>query len=256
MGAPGVVRRAIKPLVIAVTLHGSTAVLRAQAPGTVLPGPNNSAAYAESANRVIEAGVDVVKALPGGELRKALTEFSGDELKKWNDARARAERVMNNPQNAFLPSLPTAQEATLAPKDLDFVRNLATGDVAACATRSPLLCNGTPDAYGSVECSVGIPDRSVPNGWRNVTILTAQCLPEGGKLVGHIVAVVPDIHTYTGTYVTQSGPYLEYHGSQYAGFCLPCPKKPGTKQAPAPTSRAPATGKQRCIGGQFFGVCF
>lgn len=218
--------RAAKSVAVLLVLASCSAA-RGQAPGTVLPGPTDASDYARATDPLIDdmkALLDKIPAPPGvlDEADKAAAQSSLSQVRSLADARAAAEAISNNGQNAFLPQTLSKPEAKFSANQINFLRGLSIGDSSVC--KSGLLsCNGIPSEHGSVECTVAVPDPAYPSGRRNAGVLTIQCLPEGGKLVGHIVAALPDLNSYSGPHVTHDGIYLTYHGKPFAGFCTPCP---------------------------------
>lgn len=215
-----------KALAVAITV-GLSVPVRAQAPGTVLPGPTDSAEYAARTEKQIEAAKALIGALPNRQLSepaKAAAEFSLEQVKQLNQARARAEAISANPQNAFLPKILTEPEAKFTSRDREYVINLGRGDLGTCGANRSLACNGTPVAGGIVECGIGVPDRTMPSGFRNVGIVLVQCKPNGKFLDGAIVAMVAaNLNEYHGPHARAEGRFITYTGNLSANFCTPCP---------------------------------
>jgi hypothetical protein len=214
-----------KAFVVVIAL-GIVDVARGQAPGTDFPGSTDAKNYAEKTNKQIDILKAIIDKFPPkllGDLDKASAEFSLDQVKQLNESRARAEEIARNAQNAFLREVPSEAEAQLSSSDLDFVRSLRFGDVGRCGS-GLLVCNGSPSEYGSLECAIGVPDPSMPIGRRAIGVVTVECVPENGRLVGRIVVIVAtDLTKYRGPYTKRDGGYISYTGTMFSGFCTPCP---------------------------------
>jgi hypothetical protein len=207
---------------------------KAQAPGTTYPSPTDVQDYAGKVSKQIDLAKEVLSGLPADLLSqesKAAAGIAGEEIKQELNARAAADKIMWNAQNAFLPNIKSEASAQaagqLSAKDRDFIKRLSSANKGLCVNRW-LLCNGIPKPYEALECSVGVPDSTLPAGRRNVGVLIIQCIPSGRELIGNVVGVkTVSLANYRadelGNCVTTDGLYWTYHGQPFAGFCGPCP---------------------------------
>jgi hypothetical protein len=217
-----------------------------QAPGTFTPGPTDAQQYRDAWNPLIDRAKGVIENLPDRALNpasRAAGSFAADRLQQLNDARALGEQLMNNPPTGGPPRPDTQRAARAAPRisraDQEYVAGLSRPDPARCSTRY-LLCNGTPAAWANIECGIGTPDPSLPEGWRAIGVVQVQCRPAEGRLIGHIVGIAAnDLNDYNGPYKAVQGSYLLYTGQAFSDLCTPCAAAGPVLPFQAPSNRPP-----------------
>lgn len=193
-----------------ILLSSSTGAALAQQSGGV---QHSAEEYAQSTEVLLRAAGALSRFMP--KEGEALS-FSADRLEELNQARAEAERVMNDPARAFLP--------------------LPGGDVVA----QPALCNDRPITCNPVgtrfDDVLTMPHRAFRNecttapSQTGVTYLLVDCAA-GWTSVPRLLRQVDDwdgrgSHVPARILSSRGKDSIVYNGYSFADACRPCRKRP------------------------------